>query len=325
MVVPSPPPVRPVAPCRPPVGSGSSSPGDTLWSIAEAVDPAGDVRPLVDRLATEAGGPRSTRGRPSPSRVTEDQGPLSAVSTVRAPATRGRWCGPRIRWRAGRGYIRERCGARSARAMDDKVVDSRSVEEGGAIRRRRECLACGRRFTTYERLEEVPFVVVKRSGQREPFDRSKIVAGVVAAAKNRPVSASDMDGLAADVEEELRLSGHEVSAQQIGLAVLDRLQIVRRGHLPAVRQRVQGFLGRGGFRTRSGAVDEGHRPQATSSSPGVRTEADRRGLAFAATGDRAAQVGNNEEDAHASWCAHWRRGLPGTERGHTGRRPAGRG
>jgi transcriptional repressor NrdR len=109
--------------------------------------------------------------------------------------------------------------------MDDKVVDSRAVEEGGAIRRRRECLACGRRFTTYERLEEVPFVVVKRSGQREPFDRSKIVAGVGAAAKNRPVSASDMDGLAADVEEELRLSGHEVSAQQIGLAVLDRLQM----------------------------------------------------------------------------------------------------
>jgi transcriptional repressor NrdR len=108
--------------------------------------------------------------------------------------------------------------------MDDKVVDSRAAEDGAAIRRRRECLTCGRRFTTYERLEEVPFVVVKRSGQREPFDRSKIIAGVAAAAKNRPVSEADMQGLAADVEEGLRLLGHEVGSQQVGLAVLDRLR-----------------------------------------------------------------------------------------------------
>jgi transcriptional repressor NrdR len=108
--------------------------------------------------------------------------------------------------------------------MDDKVVDSRSAEEGMAIRRRRECLACGRRFTTYERLEEVPFVVVKRSGHREPFDRGKIVAGVAAAAKNRPVSVEDMESLAADVEEELRLGGPEVRTEQIGLAVLDCLR-----------------------------------------------------------------------------------------------------
>jgi transcriptional repressor NrdR len=109
-------------------------------------------------------------------------------------------------------------------SMDDKVVDSRAAEEGTAIRRRRECLACGRRFTTYERLEEVPFVVVKRSGQREPFDRTKVVAGIVAAAKNRPVSAADAANLAADVEEELRLLGPEVTSQQVGLAVLDRLR-----------------------------------------------------------------------------------------------------
>ena len=108
--------------------------------------------------------------------------------------------------------------------MDDKVVDSRAAEEGAAIRRRRECLACGRRFTTYERLEEVPLVVVKRSGQREPFERAKVVAGVVAAAKNRPVSVADMEALAADVEEGLRIAGHEVSSQHVGLAVLDRLR-----------------------------------------------------------------------------------------------------
>jgi len=108
--------------------------------------------------------------------------------------------------------------------MDDRVVDSRSADEGAAIRRRRECLACGRRFTTYERLEEVPFVVVKRSGQREPFERSKIVTGVTAAAKNRPVSVAEMQELAAEVEEGLRLVGHEVSSDQVGLAVLDRLR-----------------------------------------------------------------------------------------------------
>jgi transcriptional repressor NrdR len=108
--------------------------------------------------------------------------------------------------------------------MDDKVVDSRAAEDGAAIRRRRECVTCGRRFTTYERLEEVPFVVVKRSGQREPFDRSKIIAGVAAAAKNRPVSAADMEGLAGDIEEGMRLLGHEVDSQQVGLAVLDRLR-----------------------------------------------------------------------------------------------------
>ena len=78
-----------------------------------------------------------------------------------------------------------RCPACSS--LDDKVVDSRLADDGGAIRRRRECLSCGRRFTTFERLDEVPMSVVKRSGDREPFDRVKIVAGLKAAAKNRPL------------------------------------------------------------------------------------------------------------------------------------------
>ena len=108
--------------------------------------------------------------------------------------------------------------------MDDKVVDSRGAEDGAAIRRRRECLGCGWRFTTYERLEEVPFVVVKRSGQREPFERAKIVAGLRAAAKNRPVGGADLEDLAAEVEEGLRLIGSDVTSQQIGVAVLDRLR-----------------------------------------------------------------------------------------------------
>lgn len=110
--------------------------------------------------------------------------------------------------------------------LEDKVVDSRSVEEGSAIRRRRECLRCGRRFTTYERVEEVPFVVVKRSGGREPFDRSKVIAGVAAAAKNRPVQSRQMEALAADVEEGLRLEGSETTSERIGRAVLDRLRLL---------------------------------------------------------------------------------------------------
>jgi transcriptional repressor NrdR len=107
---------------------------------------------------------------------------------------------------------------------DDRVVDSRAAEDARAIRRRRECLACGRRFTTYERLEEVPFVVVKRSGQRAPFDRQKVIDGLVAAAKNRPVSPAAMHQLAADVEESLRLERNEVTSEQVGWAVLSRLR-----------------------------------------------------------------------------------------------------
>ncbi len=110
--------------------------------------------------------------------------------------------------------------------LDDKVVDSRSADDGSAIRRRRECLACGQRFTTYERVEEVPFVVAKRSGQRQPFDRTKVAAGIGAAAKNRPVSAETIEAMAADIEESLRLTGSEVTSEQVGMAVLERLRAV---------------------------------------------------------------------------------------------------
>jgi transcriptional repressor NrdR len=109
-------------------------------------------------------------------------------------------------------------------SLDDKVVDSRLADDGAAIRRRRECLACGRRFTTFERLEEAPLMVTKRSGDRVPFERAKVVAGVASAAKNRPVTEAQMEQLAADVEEEMRLLGSEVSSQDVGLAVLGRLE-----------------------------------------------------------------------------------------------------
>jgi transcriptional repressor NrdR len=122
-----------------------------------------------------------------------------------------------------RGYRRSmRCP--TCTSLDDKVVDSRLADDGVAIRRRRECLGCGRRFTTFERIEEVGLVVVKRSGLREPFKRSKVVAGVRAAAKNRPVGPEQLEELAADVEEALRLEGSEASSARVGAIVLERLR-----------------------------------------------------------------------------------------------------
>jgi transcriptional repressor NrdR len=110
--------------------------------------------------------------------------------------------------------------------MDDKVVDSRTAEGGAATRRRRECLACGRRFTTFERVEEVALVVVKRSGVREAFDRAKITSGIRRAAKNRPLEEADIEAMAAAVEEQVRLEGPEVQSEAVGRAVLDQLRAV---------------------------------------------------------------------------------------------------
>ena len=108
--------------------------------------------------------------------------------------------------------------------FDDKVVDSRQSEDGGAIRRRRSCLACQHRFTTFERLEEVPLVVVKRSGGREPFDRAKVIAGLEAATKARPVEAHQLEELTTAVEESLRLEGGDVPSSEVGRAVLEHLR-----------------------------------------------------------------------------------------------------
>ena len=94
------------------------------------------------------------------------------------------------------------------------------------MRRRRQCLACSHRFTTYERLEEVPLVVVKSSGAREPFDRDKIVRGVAAASKGRQVAPQEIERVATSVEDELRLAGGDVTSSRIGLAVLDRLRVL---------------------------------------------------------------------------------------------------
>ncbi|HEV7757873.1 MAG TPA: transcriptional regulator NrdR [Acidimicrobiales bacterium] len=109
-------------------------------------------------------------------------------------------------------------------SLDDKVVDSRQAEDGQSIRRRRQCLICSGRFTTFERVEATALVVVKRSGRREQFDPTKITAGVQSAAKGRSVDEGDIDTLAIRVEEEVRLeSGSEATSERVGRAVLERL------------------------------------------------------------------------------------------------------
>lgn len=109
---------------------------------------------------------------------------------------------------------------------DDKVVDSRATDDGAAIRRRRACLACGHRFTTYERVEEVPLVVLKDGGRREPFDRAKVIAGVTVAATGRPVEPATIEALATEVEDAVRMLGAEVPSEKIGIEVLERLRQV---------------------------------------------------------------------------------------------------
>jgi transcriptional repressor NrdR len=111
-------------------------------------------------------------------------------------------------------------------ADDDRVVDSRLAEDGVAIRRRRECSACLQRYTTFERIDEVGFYVVKRSGEREPFDRAKILTGVRAAAKNRPVDEEALDVVVVAIEETMRLLGRDVTTEEVGMAALDALRDV---------------------------------------------------------------------------------------------------
>jgi transcriptional repressor NrdR len=114
----------------------------------------------------------------------------------------------------------------SCQADDTKVVDSRLAEEGTSVRRRRQCLSCAYRFTTFERVEEVPLVVVKSDGSTQPFDRDKIVFGVRAASKGRSVTEEQIQQLALEVEDEIRLASGEVTSSSIGLAVLDRLRLL---------------------------------------------------------------------------------------------------
>ena len=109
--------------------------------------------------------------------------------------------------------------------LGDKVVDSRESKEGDVIRRRRECLECGRRFTSYERIDEIPYMVVKKDGRRERFERQKLVAGLRKACEKRPVRVSALDDVADEVESALQdKPEREMSTEEIGARVMDALR-----------------------------------------------------------------------------------------------------
>jgi transcriptional repressor NrdR len=109
--------------------------------------------------------------------------------------------------------------------LGDKVVDSREGKEGEVIRRRRECLECGRRFTSYERIDEIPYMVVKKDGSRERFERQKLVAGLLKACEKRPVRVAALEAVADTVEAALQdKSEREMSTEEIGAYVMQELK-----------------------------------------------------------------------------------------------------
>ncbi len=111
-------------------------------------------------------------------------------------------------------------------SLDDRVIDSRALAAGESIRRRRECLSCGYRFTSYERIEEKPLLVEKRDGRREPFERIKLERGITRALEKRPVSQMTIENLVNEIEDEAAMRGkgsNELSSAALGEMVLDRL------------------------------------------------------------------------------------------------------
>lgn len=114
-------------------------------------------------------------------------------------------------------------------SLDDKVLESRTMANGESIRRRRECVSCGMRFTSYERIEEKPFMVVKRDGRRQPFDRAKIEKGIERALEKRPVSSSTKENIINDIEDAAFMKGkscREISTAALGEIILERLHSV---------------------------------------------------------------------------------------------------
>jgi len=111
--------------------------------------------------------------------------------------------------------------------IESKVIDSRSSDDASAIRRRRECLQCGKRFTTYEKIESVPLIVVKKDKTRQQFDREKLLNGLLRACEKRPVSLACLEGIVDDVETNIHNSlEREVSSEQIGEIIMNKLKTI---------------------------------------------------------------------------------------------------
>jgi len=142
------------------------------------------------------------------------------------------------------------------------VVDSRVSDEGSAIRRRRECQGCGQRFTTFERVEEVPLWIVKRDGSREPFDRLKVIRGVEAACKNRPVEPAMIDTLVQEVEDVLRDLSGDPTSEAVGKAVLEHLGKLDQVAYVRFASVYKGFDDIGDFQREVGALIKSTQPKA---------------------------------------------------------------
>ncbi len=109
--------------------------------------------------------------------------------------------------------------------LDSRVVDSRPTDEGSAIRRRRECIDCAKRFTTYEKIETLPLFVIKKDGRRESFDRNKIMAGLLKACEKRPIAIKDLDKLVHDIEKSMyNTLDQEITSERIGQMVMEKLK-----------------------------------------------------------------------------------------------------
>ncbi|NLJ40002.1 MAG: transcriptional repressor NrdR [Clostridiales bacterium] len=109
--------------------------------------------------------------------------------------------------------------------LDSRVVDSRPTDEGSNVRRRRECLECAKRFTTYEKIETLPIFVIKKDGRREPYNRDKIMTGLLKACEKRPIAITELDKLVRDIEKSLyNTLDQEVSSSSIGQMIMDRLR-----------------------------------------------------------------------------------------------------
>ena len=114
-------------------------------------------------------------------------------------------------------------------SLEDKVLESRTMANGESIRRRRECLSCGYRFTSYEHIEEKPFMVVKKDGRRQPFDRQKLEKGIERALEKRPISTFTIESLVSEIEDQAIMEGkgsREISTEALGNLVLEKLHTV---------------------------------------------------------------------------------------------------
>lgn len=110
---------------------------------------------------------------------------------------------------------------------ESKVIDSRAIEDNSAIRRRRECLSCGKRYTTFEKVEDIPILVVKKDDSRETFDKNKIIVGLIRACQKRPISRNQIEDMAADIERKISNQMiSEISSTKIGEMVMDKLKDV---------------------------------------------------------------------------------------------------